>query len=173
MELVDHVEIFAQLLRQLDFDLVGFSVLVEVVDVVGSELTLQRIEDGVDRDIHRFGLRPVDVKIEHRGVGVEGGERIDGFSGLHDPREEIVGCLRDILRRLITGCLQREGHAAGCAESHDGGRHERIDRGIRQHCAALEDIRLNRRDLRFRRRALRPVFEIDNQKTEVFTFARS
>ena len=136
VELAYDVQVAAVVARRLHLDLVGLAELVEVVDVRGTELALQRSEDRADRDLHSFGLVAVDVEVEHRSVRVEGGEGVDRLAALHDPAHEVARGLRQLLRGLSAGRLKREGDAAGRAESLNGGRHEHRDLGVGQREAA-------------------------------------
>ena len=63
----------AELLVGLDADLVGPAELVEVVDVGRAEGRLQRAEDVVERDVEALGLHAVDVDVDLRHAGAEGG----------------------------------------------------------------------------------------------------
>ena len=54
----------AELLVGLDVDLPGPAELVEIVDVVGAQVDLQRVEDVADRDAQGQALGAVDVEVE-------------------------------------------------------------------------------------------------------------
>ena len=114
----------------LDLDLPGPAESVEVVDIGGAQIGLERAEDFVQRDPERLRLGTVDLGEELRHVGTEGRVEV-GESRLR------VAVGDDLLRRLAelvqpdaAAVLKLELEAAGDPKSADRWRREGENDGL-------------------------------------------
>ena len=76
LEQLDLVRVVAERALGLHDHLPGAAEPVEVVDVVGAEVDLQRVEDVLGVDAHRLALVAVEVHVQLRHVGPEHGEQV-------------------------------------------------------------------------------------------------
>ena len=56
---------------RLELDLIGFRKSVEVIDVVGSQMRLECIEDCGGRDVERLCFCTVDIDVHHWRVCIK------------------------------------------------------------------------------------------------------
>src|SRR5439155_4051824 len=71
LEKLDLARIVAKLPSGLDNHLPGAAEAVEIVDVKGAEINLQRVENVLGIDSHRFALFAIEVGVELRHIGPE------------------------------------------------------------------------------------------------------
>ena len=103
--------------------------IVEVVDVGRAERRLERAEDDVERHAQALGLHPVDVGVELRDAGAEGGvQRLQARSAALPSRDHLVGDLLELVRPTPAAVLELHLEAAGDAQALDGRRREGEDR---------------------------------------------
>src|SRR5262249_34239901 len=69
------LDLLAEVGGRLDVDLPGSAEAVEVVDVQGAQVDLQRVEDLAHGHAHGLGLGAVDVQVQPGRVGPEAGEQ--------------------------------------------------------------------------------------------------
>src|SRR5262249_21651048 len=94
-KLADVFQVPARIALRLYPDLEALIELVEEIDVGGSQIGLQRIGDVIDGDPERFRHRSVDVEIELRAAGAEGG-KADA-----EETRPVASNAKDLLHRLL------------------------------------------------------------------------
>jgi len=158
----------------LHLHLEAVSVQVEVVDVGRRQLALERGEDPVHRNVHRFGLRPVDVEEQLRRTCVERAEAVLNLRRLRfvveDSEQPEEGTLQ-LFRRLVVDRLELERDAAGSSEAHDRRRLEHVDHRGRNRLTGSVDFAADCVDLEVGGLALAPVFQGHKADADVFSLA--
>ena len=111
----------AERLIGLDVDLPGSAELVEVVDVVGADVDLQRVEDVADADAQGLALGPVDVEVEPGRVGAGAVAQAGQARRFVAAGDDLVADALQFGQAEIAAILDDELEAAGGAQAVDGG----------------------------------------------------
>src|SRR5262249_37774316 len=97
LELLQVLDLPAEIGIRLHVDLPGAAELVEIVYVQRTEVDLQGVEDLAHRNAHGLGRGAVDVEVEPGGIGAEAGERIAQTGRLCALDNDAIG---NVLQRL-------------------------------------------------------------------------
>ena len=115
-ELLDGLRIRAKPILGLDVDLPGAAEAVEVVDVVASQVRLQKVEDVGQLHPHGLDLGPVHVDVELGRAGAEGGEQADESGLLVALGGQRVGLGLEGVEVDVAGGFHHQLEAAGHAQ---------------------------------------------------------
>ena len=102
---------------------------VEVVDVGRAEVDAQRLEDRLQRHVQHLRLVAIDVDVELRRAGREGGEHVADAGHLVGRGDEVVGHLLELRRGHVGAVLQA--HREASLPAHAAHRRRDGDRGLR------------------------------------------
>ena len=106
----------------LDHHLPGFVIKIKIVDVGGTQVGLEDVENRGDVHLVKPGLDAVEVEPELGDAGREGGidpQQLGPFDGVVGRRQELVGHGRQRLDPLARAVLDLEFEAAGLAQPAD------------------------------------------------------
>ena len=141
---------------------------VEIVDEIAAQEGLQgliRVREVHSLD-HRLGFVHVGVNLGN--VPKRGGKDVGQLGTLLRGRHEFLGILGDKLHVRAAAVFQNERHATRGADARNGGRRKREGgRRLRQRRELTIDMSLDRIDLEFRRLALRPFLQRNEEEAGI------
>src|SRR5262249_46183781 len=107
----------------------GAAELVEVVDVVGAEVDLQRVEDVADLDAEDHALGAIDFKEEPRSTGAQAVAQPGQTFGAIAPVGDDVADALELRQSDVTAVLDDQSVSTRGAQAIDGGTAEGGDGG--------------------------------------------
>ena len=121
-------------------DVIGAAEQVEVVDIGGAEIGLDRVGDAGDRHAELLRLDAVDIDEHLRRVGGERREHRGEARRLARGVDQFVGGRRQQLRTAALAVLDPHGEAAAGADARHGGRRNDDDEGALDGRQALAQL---------------------------------
>ena len=131
IELVDAVNIFAELPIGLQHNLVNLSTKVNIVNIAGAEVILQNREDAAYRYPHSLRLLTVNINIDIRSFGSIGCISISNFRSHIYLHEHILQRGFNLLRIVGIGGKQTIIHTAAHAQAHNCRRFKELNLSLR------------------------------------------